>query len=290
MPVAPPRPKGPPLTALRAFEAAARLGGFSAAALELGVTPGAVASHVKALEDELATALFERHARGVRLTAVGERVLPSFITAFDALGVAIQSMRTEAAPKDIHIATLPAIAELWLAPRLSLIRSQLPDARISVTALENPPDLKRIPFDLSLFFEAPGRTRHIGPDIIFPVCSPALALRLKRPRDLADLPCLTDSAWASDWSDWLKVAQPGLSISPSGPVFSLYSLAVREVLEGAGVLMGHQHLVEAHLLTGALVAPFRERVTLPRVLTLRTLKPARPGSMIALAAELLLKS
>ncbi len=64
MPVAPPRPKGLALNALRAFEAAARLGGFAAAAEELGVTAGAVTAHVKALEEALGAPLFERHAKG----------------------------------------------------------------------------------------------------------------------------------------------------------------------------------------------------------------------------------
>ena len=75
MSVAPPRPKGPHLNALRAFEAAARLGGFRMAAGELGVTPGAIAQHVKALEEWAGAALFERQSQGVVLTALGERTL-----------------------------------------------------------------------------------------------------------------------------------------------------------------------------------------------------------------------
>jgi len=287
MPVAPPRPKGPPLTALRAFEAAARLGGFAAAATELGVTPGAVAAHIKLLEEDFGSALFERHARGVRLTAVGERVLPSLVAAFDALGLAVQTLRAEAAPKDIHIATLPAVADLWLAPRLSAIRSLLPGVNLSVTALESPPDLKRVPFDLSLFFEAPDSGKSIAPDIIFPVCTPGLANRLRHPADLAGVPCLTDSAWASDWAVWLQSALPEKTFTPRGPTFSLYSLAVREALEGAGVLIGHQVLVATQLASGALVAPFHHQVALPRVLTLRALKPARPGTIAARVADLL---
>ncbi|MEL0437260.1 LysR family transcriptional regulator [Phycobacter sp. K97] len=69
MPVAPPHPKPLPLTALRAFEAAARLGSFAAAAEELGVTPGAVSAQVKSLEDSIGAPLFHRRARAVELTA-----------------------------------------------------------------------------------------------------------------------------------------------------------------------------------------------------------------------------
>ena len=70
MSVSPPRPKGPPLNALRAFEAAARLGGFANAADELCVTPGAVSQHIKALEDWIGADLFERRSQGVRLSAL----------------------------------------------------------------------------------------------------------------------------------------------------------------------------------------------------------------------------
>ena len=84
MSVSPPRPKGPPLNALRAFEAAARLGGFALAAEELSVTPGAVSQHIRALEDWAGVALFERRAQGVRLTPEGAALAPRFARAFDA--------------------------------------------------------------------------------------------------------------------------------------------------------------------------------------------------------------
>lgn len=290
MPVAPPRPKGPPLTALRAFEAAARLGGFAAAATELGVTPGAVAAQVKALEDYLGTDLFARQARGVSLTATGERVLPSLVGAFDAMGQAVQTLRAEAAPREIHVATLPALADLWLGPRLPALRAAFPDLRLSITALETPPDLKRVPFDLSLFYEGDGGGRVLGPDIIFPVCAPALAARLSAPADLASVPCLTDSAWSDDWQTWARAAMSGRPFAPRGPVFSLYALALREALAGAGVLMGHGALVAPYLASGALVAPFADRVALPRMLTLRALRAPRAGSLAARVADWLAAS
>ncbi|EFO33384.1 HTH-type transcriptional regulator TrpI [Roseibium sp. TrichSKD4] len=126
MAVAPPRPKGPPLNALRAFEAAARLGSFSLAALELNVSPGAVAQHVKAIELWAGASLFERHAQGVRLNQIGERVLPDFEAAFDLLADASRKLRLAAAPSEIRIAALPSVAQLWLSPRLPKIRRVIP--------------------------------------------------------------------------------------------------------------------------------------------------------------------
>ncbi len=271
MPVAPPRPRDLPLNALRAFEAAARLGGFAAAALELGVTAGAVTAHVKALEAVLGAALFERTPQGVRLTALGARAWPGFAEAFDGLGLAAQALRAEAAPQVVHIATLPAIAQLWLSPRLPELRRLAPEISVSITALEAPPNLKRAPYDLCLFYAESGG-RLLARDVIFPVCAPSLAARLRGPVDLLAVPCLSDSAWAEDWRDWLAVASPDAGVMPRGAVHSLYALAVEEAVNGAGVLIGHGALVERHLKSGALVAPFEVRVELPRGLRLWSLR------------------
>lgn len=285
MPVAPPRPKGLALNALRAFEAAARLGGFAAAAEELGVTAGAVTAHVKALEDGLGAPLFERHAKGVRLTPLGQRAVPEFTAAFDQLGLAVQSLRAEAAPRTVHIATLPAIAQLWLSPRLPSLRAAAPEIIISITAMEAPPDLKRAPYDLSLFYRPAGEGGALAHDLIFPVCAPALARQLVRPEDLADVQCLTDSSWADDWRLWAAAAMPGRAFAPKGPVFSLYALAVEEAVNGAGVLMGHSALVSAHLASGALVAPFATRLASDRALCLWSARSLRAGSPAARVAD-----
>ncbi|MBT9244592.1 LysR family transcriptional regulator [Gemmobacter fulvus] len=283
MAVAPPRAKDLPLTALRAFEAAARLGGFAAAATELGVTPGAVTAHVKALEAALGAALFDRIAKGVRLTPLGQRVLPEFTQAFDALGLAVHALRLEAAPRVVHIATLPAIAQLFLSPRLPALRAQMPEVVISITAMEAPPNLKRAPYDLSLFYGDHGQI--LAEDEIFPVCAPALAARLHQPADLAQVPCLTDSAWAGDWALWAALALPGQSFAPRGPVFSLYALALEEAAGGAGVLMGHGALVAGHLARGALVAPFAQRLRLPHALRLWSARPLRSGHPVERVAR-----
>ena len=98
MAVKPPRPPSPPLTALRAFEAAARLGGFTRAADELCVTPGAVAQQVKQLEAWAGAPLFERRAHGVVLTEAGKVTLPALTEAFDQMGAALQVLRQATSP------------------------------------------------------------------------------------------------------------------------------------------------------------------------------------------------
>lgn len=267
MAIDPPRPRDLPLNALRAFEAAARLGGFALAAAELGVTPGAVTAHVKALEAAVGAPLFDRTARGVRLTALGAKVLPDFTAAFDALAGATQALRAGAGQATVQIAALPSVAQFWLTPRLPALRRAEPTIAVSVTAMETPPVLKRAPYDLCLFYDNAPQGR-LCDDVVFPVCAPAMAARLAGPGDLAGVPCLSDASWSQDWTVWGDMALPGVGFHPRGPVHSLYALAVAEAVSGAGVLIGHAALVQGHLARGELVCPFGPRVTLPRGLRL----------------------
>lgn len=278
MVVSPPRPKDLPLTALRAFEAAARLGGFAAASQELGVTPGAITAHIKSLELELGAALFERTFRGVQLNALGVRILPGFVEAFDQLGHAVQALRGEAAPSTVHIAALPSLAQLWLSPRLPSLRAAAPDISISITAMEAPPNLKRAPYDLSLFYTTDCKDA-LSREMIFPVCSPALAAKLRSPSDLSHVPCLSDATWVDDWAIWATAANT--SFTPRGPVFSLYTLAVEETVNSAGVLMGRQALVASHLARGELIEPFDIKVELNSSLRLWSQRPFKSRSAAA---------
>ena len=282
MSVSPPKPKLPSLNALRAFEASARLGGFSQAAEELQVTPGAVAAQVKSLEEDIGAALFVREAKGVRLTPLGERALPDFVEAFDAIGQAVRNLKRDAAPRKIRIAALPALAQLWLGPRLPVLRDKLPGIDVSVTAMETPPNLKRVPFDICLFYAdgIPSSGVRLANDRILPVCAPDLAETLKRPEDLKKAVCLTDTAWANDWTLWARRAMPDLPFAPIGPSFSLYALAVQEALNGAGVLMAHEALIADHLNAGALVAPFDQSVDLDLAITLWIQPGVRHDEMV----------
>lgn len=129
----------------------------------------------------------------------------------------------------------------------------------------------REPFDLSLFFAAPTAgdgaiTLH--EEEIYPVCDPELAAGLKRPGDLKGVACLHDANWVDDWDHWIAAASPNHPFKVKGPSFSLYSLAVEEARHGAGVLIGHAPLIDAHMETGALVAPFAKRVQTGRGLIL----------------------
>jgi len=271
MSVSPPRPKGPPLNALRAFEAAARLGGFAHAAEELCVTPGAVSQHIRALEDWIGADLFERRSQGVRLTKLGAEALPGFATAFDAMGAAVHGLRNAARHGTLHIAALPSVAQLWLSPRLPAVRAALPDLRVSVSAIETPPNLARDLFDLSLFIRPPTGARGervLAQDMILPVCAPEIAARLGSPADLAGETFLHDSLWPEDWAHWARAVLPDTRLPTTGPSFSFYAIALEEARHGAGVLMGHQSLVQSALDDGSLIAPFAAPVPTGKALVL----------------------
>lgn len=292
MPVKPPRPKGPHLNAMRCFEAAARLGGFAAAGDELSVTPGAISQQVKALEDWIGAPLFERQSQGVVLTTLGESVVDEFGAAFDALGAALHRLRAEAPKQTINIAALPSVAQLWLSPRLPSVRAAFPDCAVSITALETPPNLRRGIFDLSIFFgtQTGAKAEHVlADDMIFPVCAPAIAERLGSPDDLADETLIYDAIWKDDWHLWLDHAGHPVTLATDGPMFSLYSIAVDEARNGAGVLMGHQSLVERYMASGELVAPFKDTARTEKSLILQTAAPVSKSSTLGKIVRMLME-
>ncbi|WP_343211857.1 LysR family transcriptional regulator (plasmid) [Aliisedimentitalea scapharcae] len=273
MAIVPVRPKGPHLNALRAFEAAARLGSFTAAADELAVTPGAVTQHIKSLEAWAEAPLFVRNARGVVLTPLAEELLPGFTSAFDQLGLAVQALRAKAAPSKVKVAALPSIAQLWLPPRLGQIRRAIPEISVSVVAMETPPNLTREPFDLTLFYSAaPLGTNEVevARDRIFPVCAPEIAARLDGLADLSKETLLHDGAWANDWDMWLSAQPDGDGIARAGTVHSLFSVALEEARHGGGVLIAHEALVQPLLDSGELVRPFSASLDLPTRLVAET--------------------
>ena len=253
MSVVPKRPKGPPLNAMRAFEAAARHVSFVAAAEELNVTPGAISQHIKTLEAWADTALFRRNAQGVVLTSAGADLLPKFTTAFDRLADATHALRNLNPDTHFHIAALPSLAQLWLPKRLARVRALFPQTKFSVTAMETPPRLSRELFDLSIFIGTPDPEQNqiqICPEVIVPVCAPSV---LDQMDGFEDLALIHDQTWIDDWQMWSGSVGAHVRNPQKGAQFSLYSLAVEETKAGAGILMGHLPLIEEALASGSLV-------------------------------------
>ncbi|MBK5002047.1 LysR family transcriptional regulator [Pseudomonas sp. S31] len=276
------------LNALRAFEASARLGGFARAAHELKVTPGAIAALIKTLESQYGAALFERHAKGVRLTALGESLKSQFTAAFDAVEEAARTLRRLAAPQRVHIVTSPALAQLWIGPRLPRLTDMLAPIEISVTAVDEAPNLKRSPFDLCVFYteRLERGQRLLAREELLPVCVPALARQIGTAHDLAKARCIKSVGW-NDWEIWSAMVMPETGLVAQGPGFSLYAIALQQALLGAGVLIGRRSLVQPHLDSGELVAPLDQAVPLGMSIAAWRLSGAVGNQSVAAVEEAL---
>lgn len=286
------RPSGPPLNALRAFEAAARLQSFVDAARELCVTPAAVAQQIKVLEHWADLKLFDRMTKGVTLTPAGEMVRDDFVPVFDQLGLAIQKLRSISSPGQIQIAALPSIAQFWLSPILPEVRKRFPDTSISVSVMESPPNMNREPIDICIYFE--DNPEQLGEyilarDIIYPVCAPSLLKPIRNKSMQATITLFHDNNWGNDWNTWLSKSKEMERTDTRGPIFSLYSLAVEEVKNGAGALIGHETLVGQYLKTGELVKPFKKEVKLKRWLTIKLSSSHKVNPVVAQISNFLIE-
>jgi LysR family glycine cleavage system transcriptional activator len=257
----------PPLNALRAFEAAARLGGFARAGEELHVSPGAVSRHVKLLEAYFGTPLFVRLAQGLKPTEAALALLPKITAAFETIAAAAAEIPGTVGR--LNVIASPTFASRLLVPRLPGFTDLRPEVSVSVGVLLA--DLAE--FDLAdhdcaiATFHAPVwpaglRVARIRGEALTPLCAPAL-LRARdaplRPEDLGEHTLLHIAACTSDWPNWL--ARNGLSeaVDPSkGPTFETGELVVRAAVEGLGVVVMDRLLVRRELEAGELVDLFPE--------------------------------
>jgi LysR family glycine cleavage system transcriptional activator len=269
----PPR-RLPPLAALRAFEAAARLGGFARAAEELNLSPSAVSHQIRALEADLGARLFRRLATGPVLTEAGRAYLSGVADGLDRLARATAGARAREAAGRLSVSVLPSFAAGWLVPRLHRFRARCPEIDLLVRSELHWVDFAREPVDLALrYAEAPSRPgldglvalRLMGEDL-FPVCSPALIAAHGPPRRLADLVRhgLIHDAGASRsepwiaWGPWLEEAgleQAGLPEAGRGLRFADSALIYQAAAAGLGVAVGRGALVRDLLASGRLVRP-----------------------------------
>ena len=151
----------PPLNALRAFEASARLGSFVAAAAELRVSSAAVSQQVRRLERYLDTLLFQRLARGLVLTEQGRDYLPELSAGFALLGESTARLRTQRAGGVLTLTAIAAFANGWLLPRLHRFRERAPRIELVLRTSRALADFKREDIDLAIRF-APGPGRGSG--------------------------------------------------------------------------------------------------------------------------------
>ena len=253
----------PPLNALRAFEAAGRLGSFKEAAAELHVTHGAVSQHVRLLEEWLGASLFERHNRRVVLTPAAEAYLAEVGPLFEQLSQATARYGLlETVSRTLSVNAPATFTLRWLVPRLAQFRAEHPDVDVKVeTSNESVESLKEI-YDVVI---------RGGPDTFYgysmqlflseerlPVCSPALLQRLplRTPDDLREHTLLHTSSLPRLWPDWLARAQISALRPAATLTFDHFYLTLQAAIDGIGIAMGPTALVSDDLAAGRLVAPF----------------------------------
>jgi LysR family glycine cleavage system transcriptional activator len=268
MPVRPPS-----LNSLRAFEAAGRLGSFTAAAEELHVTPAAVGHQVKALESHLGAALFVRLNRRLELTEAGQVLLPALSAAFQRLFQGVEAFQRRNAARPLTVSVEPSLGAKWLLRRLDHFRERHPGIEIRIDATSRVVDFSREQVDMAIRYGSgnyPGLSVDcLFEEQVFPVCSPALLQGerpLRAPSDLRFHTLLrTDwnpnfPTWP-DWEMWLKAAGLEDIDASKGPQFSGDSetLSLQAAIEGHGVALASSVLAADDLASGKLVKPFRVR-------------------------------
>lgn len=263
----------PPLTSLRAFEAAARSLSFTRAARELHVTPAAISHQIRGLEQFLGVALFQRNGRRLELTRDGQLAAEHFREAFDRLARGVQALRPEAREGQLSIGVTPSFATRWLVPRLPALAEALPGVQVTIVTGTSPVDFDRDSVDVAVRFgrgsgDAIVADRLFG-EVVAPVASPAFVRRhnLRRPGDLARVPLLQDESMRRvgrppTWSSWLRAAGvPAFEIEPALR-FDDSHLALQAACEGQGVALGRLAYAVHDLAQGRLALPFAQSIEL----------------------------
>ena len=255
-----PRPL-PSLQGIRAFESAARLGSFAAAAQELGTTSASVSYHVRRLERQIGLRLFLRHSHSVELTVPGKLLAGEALDAFATLRAGFASAR-DADATHLAVTMLPSFGTAWLTPRLGGFRTQCPEIMVEIDLSEDAHDLNECEFDAAVrngHGRWPGlRVIKLMPSVFTPLCTPSLlaaASSVGDPRAAAEIPLLGRQDW---WECWYRarghdhVALAG-RLGTSMPVEHLdIALAVA----GHGVAIGSPILFANEIEAGRLVPVF----------------------------------
>lgn len=257
----------PPLSSLRAFEAAARHLSFTAAAEELAMTQAAVSYQIRLLEERIAVRLFDRSKRKVRLTEAGSRLAPVVTRSFNAMRDAVSELRQD----DDNVLTVSALSSFstnWLVPRLGDFQNRHPDIVIRLDVRTELVDFDLEPVDVGIRSGKgvwPGVRAHKLRDVVF---TSMLSSRLRdrlgdspRPADLLKLPIVdpTDDWWPV-WFASVGISDPEIPAGGGLRVLTQH-LAGRAAIAGQGVAILEPTLFAEELASGLLVMPFEQQAT-----------------------------
>lgn len=253
----------PPLNGLRAFEAAARHMSFTDAAEELSVTQAAISHQVRGLELRLGLKLFVRRNRSLLLSEAGQAYLPSVRAAFDQLNEATEKLLQKDRGGHLTVTTTSSFAVKWLVPRLGGFQRANPEIDVRVSTGTGLVDFSREDVDIGIRYgrgQWPSLTaeRLVSEDVM-PVCAPSLVKglnALRKPADLKRFTLLHIGSFPDDWQVWLTAAGVRGVEASRGVSFDFPLAAYQAAMDGLGVALGRQPLVEPDLKAGRLVVPF----------------------------------
>jgi LysR family glycine cleavage system transcriptional activator len=251
----------PPLNPLRAFEATARHGSLTKAAVELSVTHGAVSHQIKALEATLKAKLFERAGQRLKLTPHGAELLPAVSAAFEGIAAATARLTRPTGAGALTVSVVPALLSLWVIPRIGSFIAQYPNIRLKLRASNDPQDIRSPDVDICVHYGDRDWSdcwfRKWSDLELFPVVSPTLINNrpIRTVRDLADHVMLHGDD-GREWHTWLAAAD-GLEL-PRGPQLQMSDarLSTEAALHGHGVALGDSVTASGLLARGQLVTPF----------------------------------
>lgn len=255
----------PPLNALRAFEATARLNSVSQAAEQLHVTHGAVSRQLKVLEEHLGVSLFVKEGRGLKLTDAGVRLRDASAEAFERLRTVCAELTRSTADAPFVLGCSGSLLARWFIPRLGRLNADLPDLRLHLSAGEGDLDPRRPGLDALLVFAEPPwpvdmQVYELVSERIGPVMSPRYAgfarLQAAPPRALSDEPLLHTTSRPQAWPTWAR--QNGLDPQTLrlGQGFEHLYYLLEAAVAALGVAIAPEPLVAEDVRAGRLVAPW----------------------------------
>lgn len=252
--------KLPPLNALKAFEAAARLSSFSRAAEELNVTHAAISRHIRALEADFRTPLFERTGRGVELTEAGRSLAADLTTAFDAIAsAAARFARPSRRRKRLSVTSDPSFAALWLVPRLGKFSALHPGIDLVLDATPRLVNFAKEDVDLGIRWGSGTwdnvAVTKLAPAELMLVCSPDFleAHPVTGATELESGLLIQETA-KECWNAWLTAAGVADRIVPSGPTLN-GDLVIAAAEAGQGLALADQIQAGDALVSGRLIRP-----------------------------------
>ncbi|WP_109478675.1 transcriptional regulator GcvA [Paraburkholderia sp. C35] len=264
------------LNALRAFEASARHQSFSAAAVELNVTPAAVGQLVRSLEEWLGTGLFHRGAGGrarLILTDTAARALPDIQAGFDRLNLGFERLKEGSTVGVLTVTVSPAFAAKWLLPRLDRFQSAWPDTDVRLDTSLKLADFSTQGIDIGVRYGAghwPGLDAELlMEEDVFPVCSPGFIeqhARLRKPDDLSGLTLIDDlsvdrQAGFITWDTWFEQAGAKPRKTRANLKINNSAAVLQAAIDGHGVALARSVLARDDLAAGRLVRLFPKLTT-----------------------------